>query len=204
MAYKKNRYGSIVLTDDNGKDFTNTKKEQETIKTYVKRANQRRTDKAHRYYDDVKNQANMKGISYQAYQDLMTSKGFLTEKYSSSFKQFHSKDELKDFIKELKTVTKRGYGDKRIDDIRKSMIKRVDENFGEEGNELVKKINSLDKGQLLSLYLHNDNIVQTIYGSGDDMIEIEHLATKSLSDINYYLKGYDGVKKKRVNKKKKK
>ena len=204
MAYKKNRYGSIVLTDDNGKEFTITKKEQETIKIYVKRANQRRTDKAHRYYDDVKNQVNMKGISYQAYQDLMTSKGFLTEKYSSSFKQFKSKDDLKDFIKELKTVTKRGYGDKRIDDIRESMIKRVDENFGDEGNELVKKINSLDKGQLLSLYLHNDNIVQTIYGSGDDMIEIEHLATKSLSDINYYLKGYDGVKKKRVNKKKKK
>ena len=36
------------------------------------------------------------------------------------------KDDLKDFIKELKTVTKRGYGDKRIDEIRKSRFKALE------------------------------------------------------------------------------
>ena len=204
MAYKKNRYGSIILKDENGKDFTITKKEQETIKTYVKRANQRRIDKSHRYYDDIKNQSNMKGISFNAYMSLMTSKGFITEKYSSSFKQFKSKDDLKDFIKELKTVTKRGYGDKRIEDVRKSLIERVNKNYGEEGHELANKIKSLDKGQLLSIYLHNDDIVQDLYGSAlIDGEQIEQLASKSLSDINYYLKGYSGEKKGKKKKSKK-
>lgn len=205
MAYKKNRYGSIVLTDSNGKEFTITQKEQQTIKTYVKRANQRRIDKGHRYYDDIKNQANMKGISYEAYMSLMTSKGFITEKYSSNFRQFKSKDELKDFIKELKTVTKRGYGEKRIEEVRRSLIERVNKNYGEEGIELANKIESLDKGQLLSLYLHNDDIIQDLYGSAlIDGEQIEQLASKSLSDINYYLKGYSGEKKKKGKKKKSK
>lgn len=204
MVYKKNRYGSIVLTDYDGKEFTITQKEQREIKTYVKRANQRRLDKAHRYYDDIKGQTNMKGISYESYMSLMTSKGFITEKYSSNFRQFKSKEELKDFIKELKTVTKRGYGDKRIDDVRNSLIERISKNYGDEGVELVNKIKSLDKGQLLSLYLHNDDIVQDLYGSAlIDGEQIEQLATKSLSDINYYLKGYTGNKKKKKGKNKK-
>ena len=71
MAYKKNRYGSIVLTDNNGKEFTITQKEQREKKTYVKRANQRRLDKGHRYYDDLKGQTNMKGISFESYMSLM-------------------------------------------------------------------------------------------------------------------------------------
>ena len=43
--YNKNRYGSIVLNDEQGNSFTITKKEQATLKTLVKRANQRRYDK---------------------------------------------------------------------------------------------------------------------------------------------------------------
>ena len=202
MGYKKNRYGSIILKDENGKEFTITPKEQKEIKTYVKRANQRRLDKAHRYYDDVKTQVNMKGVSFESYINLMSTKGFITEKYSSSMKQFKSKADVKDFLKELKTVTKRGYGDKRLDDIRKSMIKRVNENYGDEGKDIVKLLNSLDKGQLLSIYLHNDDVVQELYGS-DDIVgeQIEMLATKTMSDLNYYLKGFNKKKSKKKKKK---
>lgn len=202
MGYKKNRYGSIILKDENGKEFTITPKEQKEIKTYVKRANQRRLDKAHRYYDDVKTQVNMKGVSFESYINLMSTKGFITEKYSSSMKQFKSKADVKDFLKELKTVTKRGYGDKRLDDIRKSMIKRVNENYGDEGKDIVKLLISLDKGQLLSIYLHNDDVVQELYGS-DDIVgeQLEMLATKTMSDLNYYLKGFNKKKSKKKNKK---
>ena len=202
MGYKKNRYGSIILKDENGKEFTITPKEQKEIKTYVKRANQRRLDKAHRYYDDVKTQANMKGVSFESYMNLMSTKGFITEKYSSSMKQFKSKADVKDFLKELKTVTKRGYGDKRVDDIRKAMIERVNTNYGEEGKDIAKFLKSLDKGQLLSIYLHNDDVVQELYGSADIVGEqVEMLATKTMSDLNYYLKGFNKKKSKKKKKK---
>ena len=188
MAYKRNRFGSIILKGDDGKEFTVTKKEQEELKTLVKRANQRRLDKSKAYYKDIKNQQNMKGISYKAYMGLMETKGFITEKYKTSLKQFSSKEDLKDMLKELKTVTKRGYGNKRIDDIRQSMNKRLIETFGKnETSELREQIKKMNNHQLLSIYLHNDEIVKTIYGSDIDDDQIVALLTKTESDINYYL-----------------
>lgn len=188
MAYKRNRFGSIVLKDEQGKEFTITKKEQEMLKTYTKRANQRRLDKSKRYFNEIKNQANMKGISYKSYMGLMESKGFITEKYSTSMKQFRNKDDFKDMMKELKTVTKRGYGDKRLDDIRDTMQKRLIETFGKEPTEMIREqIKGMKNDELLSIYLHNDEIVQTIYGSDIDNEQIVALLTKTESDINYYL-----------------
>lgn len=188
MAYKRNRFGSIVLTDDKGNEFTITKKEQEELKIYTKRANQRRLDKAKRHYQEIKNQPNMKGISYDAYMNLMERKGFITERYKTNLKQFKSKDDFKDMMKELKTVTKRGYGNNRIKDIRKTMQKRLIETFGKnETNQLREQIKGMTNQQLLSIYLHNDEIVQTIYGSDIDQDQIVALLTKTESDINYYL-----------------
>lgn len=187
MAYKRNRFGSIVLTDENGNEFTITKKEQQELKTYTKRANQRRLDKSKRYYDTIKNQANMKGISYESYMDLMEKRGFITERYKTDLKQFKSKDEFKDMMKELKTVTKRGYGENHIEDIRQSMLKRVQEDYGKSQTKgLRDTIKNLSRAELLSLYLHNDDIVKTLYGSGDDD-NVEELLTKTESDINYFL-----------------
>lgn len=187
MAYKRNRYGSIIFTDDKGKEFTITKKEQQEIKTYVKRANQRRLDKAKRYYEGIKDNINMRGISNESYLDLMTSKGFITEKYKTDLKQFKNKDEVKDFIKELKTVTKRGYGEDRVEDIRKSMIKRTKQNYGiSQTRTLIERLKGLTRAELLSIYLHNDEIVKTLYGSGKTD-NIEELISKTESDINFYL-----------------
>lgn len=203
--YNKNRYGSIVLQDENGNNFTITKKQQEDIKTYVKRANQRRIDKAKRYYEGIKNQENMRGISYESYMSLLNRKGFITEKYSSRMNQFTSKEDVKDYIKELKAVTKRGYGNDRIENIRKSMKKRIKDTYGSQGKNLINKIDSLKDSELLSLYLHNDNIIQDLYGSSEMTTDdIEHLATKTESDINYYLsKTKETIKGKKWNKFKK-
>ena len=182
--YNKNRFGSIVLKDETGNNFTITKKEQAELKKYVKRANQRRYDRSEKYYDISRYQANMKGISKEAYRNLLEVKGFITEKYSSAFTQFKSKADFKDYIKELKQVTKRGYGNERIEKIRESMLKRIDENYGNLGKDLAEKITSLNDGELLSLYVNNDDIIMDLYGSdiGDDVIG--ELATKTLSNIN--------------------
>lgn len=188
--YEKNRYGSIILRDYNGEKFTITKKEQQELKTLVKRANQRRYDKLDKYYNMTKNQANMKGISKVVYGDLLQSKGFITDKYSSSFKQFNSKKEYKEYIKELKGVTKKGYGNNRIKDIRETMIKRSNENYGVYGDNITNIIKNLKDSELLSLYLNNDDVIENIYGSGDDDEEIvEQIAHRVKSKINKALKG---------------
>lgn len=186
--YNKNRYGSIVLNDEQGNSFTITKKEQATLKTLVKRANQRRYDKVDKYYNMVSKQNNMKGISKEAYRNILEKKGFITEKYSSAFKQFTSKADFKDYIKELKQVTKRGYGNNRINEIRKSMIERVNKNYNSLGEPIIEKLNSINDSQLLSVYVHNDDLIQEIYGSTLSSDDVENLATKTLSDINRALK----------------
>lgn len=203
--YNKNRYGSIILQDEKGNNFTITKKEQNIIKTYVKRANQRRIDKAKRYYEGIKNQENMRGISYESYMSLLNSKGFITEKYSSRMSQFKSKEDLKEFIKEIKTVTKRGYGNDRIQDIRKSLNKRIKEIYGSSGKVLIEQIKNIKDNQLLTLYLHNDDIIQNLYGSSEvSADELDNLVSKSSSDINFYLsKTKDTIKGKSWNKFKK-
>lgn len=188
MAYKRNRFGSIVLTNDYGKEFTITKKEQQEIKTLVKRANQRRLDKAKRYYDTTKNQPNMKGISKLAYTKLLNAKGFITEKYSSNMRQFKSKEDVKDYIKELKTVTKRGYGNNRLNDIRESMQRRLIETYGKTDTEHIRnKINNMKDSELLSLYLNNDNLIEEIYGSDIDHTQIQGILNRIDSNIDYYL-----------------
>lgn len=188
--YNKNRFGSIILTDEYGNNFTITKKEQAELKKYTKRANQRRYDKTNKYYELVKSQTNMKGISREAYRNLLESKGFITEKYSSAFNQFKSKNDFKDYIKELKGVTKRGYGDNRIEEIRNSMIKRVREQYGGLGSSLENTLKNISDGSLMSLYVHNDEIIQEIYYNDvNEDILVEQIS-KTESDINLALMNY--------------
>ena len=166
MRYKKNNRGSYILTAKDGSEFTVTKKEYDEITKLTKRANQRRVDVAHRYYDGLEDSNAMVGIEYDTYMDLLESKGFITEKYTSSLKQFSSKKDVKNLIKELKEVTKRGYGANRLDDVRYKMIERINEQFGAEGEALKNRIESMDKADLLSVYLIADeDIIAEIFGS---------------------------------------
>ena len=88
MGYKKNNRGSYVLGED-GQEFTVTKREYEEMQTLVKRANQRRVDTAHRYFDTMSNANAMVGVDYEEYMKLLNSKGFITEKYSTKLSQFN-------------------------------------------------------------------------------------------------------------------
>ena len=190
MAYKKNKRGSYILTSEDGSHFTVTQKEYKELQTLVKRANQRRVDVAHRYYDNMSNANVMVGVEYNSYMDLLESKGFITEKYTTRLNQFNSKDDVKSLLSELKQVTKRGYGQNRVDDIRYSMIERIEYNYGSSGDKLIEKIKEMDKAELLSMYLMADKeIIEDIYGSGDDEEIVEELASKTMSYIENLLKG---------------
>ena len=185
--YNKNRFGSIVLTDNNGNNFTITKKEQAQIKTLVKRANTKRSYYIDKYYNQTKSNNNMKGVSKEVYQNLLTSKGFVTEKYSTTFNQFKSKADVKDFIKELKQVTKKGYngGLNKANEIRQSMIKQVEKMYGNDAIEINDILNSVNDVDLMSLYIHNDNLIKDLYYPHDS---VDMFVEKMKSDINYALK----------------
>ena len=195
MAYKKNKRGSYVLEGEDGSHFTVTQKEYKELQTLVKRANQRRVDVAHRYYDSMASANVMIGVEYESYMELLNEKGFITEKYTTKLSQFNSKDDVKSLLRELKQVTKRGYGQNRVDDIRYSMIERIEANYGSSGDKLIEKIKEMDKAELLSMYLMADKeIIEDIYGSGDDEEIVEELASKSMSYIENLLKGSQAKK----------
>lgn len=213
MGYKKNRFGSYVLGED-GNEFTVTKKEYETINTLVKRANQRRVDTAHRYFDSMNNANVMVGVEYDSYMNILNEKGFITEKYTTKLSQFNSKDDVKDLLKELKTVTKRGYGHNRVDDVRYKMIEQIQENYGSQGDKLVERISEMPDGQLLSMYLMADKeIIEEIFyredGDIEDQVEkvdtyIDRLLGGSKSNkLNQatFKKGFKAYKQRQRNKK---
>ena len=180
--YNKNRYGSIILNDKNGNEFRITKKEQEEMKMLVKRANSKREYYANKYYNDVVKNSNMKGVSKEVYKQLLTKKGFISEKFSTSFNQFKSKDDYKDFIKELRQINKKGYYqvNKSVKAIRDSLNKQLNRLYGNQAKPIKDLIKSISDSDLMSLYIHNDEIIKDLYYSDSD---VDSFVDKTESDI---------------------
>ena len=180
--YNKNRYGSIILNDKNGNEFRITKKEQQEMKMLVKRANSKREYYANKYYNDVIKNSNMKGVSKEVYKKLLTKKGFISETFSSSFNQFSSKDDYKDFIKELRQINKKGYYqvNKSVKAIRDSLNKQLNRLYGNQAKPIKDLIKSVSDSDLMSLYIHNDEIIKDLYYSDSD---VDSFVDKTESDI---------------------
>ena len=180
--YNKNRYGSIILNDKNGNEFRITKKEQQEMKMLVKRANSKREYYANKYYNDVIKNSNMKGVSKEVYKKLLTKKGFISETFSTSFNQFSSKDDYKDFIKELRQINKKGYYqvNKSVKSIRDSLNKQLNRLYGNQAKPLKDLIKSISDSDLMSLYIHNDEIIKDLYYSDSD---VDSFVDKTESDI---------------------
>lgn len=219
MAYKKNNRGSYVLGEE-GNQFTVTKREYNEIQSLVKRANQRRVDNAHRYYDKMSTANVMVGIEYDTYMNLLNEKGFITEKYTTKLSQFNSKDDVKSLLKELKTVTKKGYGSNRVDDVRYKMIEQIQKNYGSSGEPLIDRISELSDGELLSMYLMSDKeiIAELFYPPETHEDYVEDQVNQTLTYIDKltsgsksnklskatYKKGFKNYKQRQRTKKKKK
>ena len=180
--YNKNRYGSIILNDKNGDEFRITKKEQQEMKMLVKRANSKREYYANKYYNDVIKNSNMKGVSKEVYKKLLTKKGFISETFSTSFNQFSSKDDYKDFIKELRQINKKGYYqvNKSVKAIRDSLNKQLNRLYGNQAKPIKDLIKSISDSDLMSLYIHNDEIIKDLYYSDSD---VDSFVDKTESDI---------------------
>ena len=180
--YNKNRYGSIILNDKNGNEFRITKKEQQEMKMLIKRANTKRDYYANKYYNDVIKNSNMKGVSKEVYKQLLTKKGFISEKFSTSFNQFTSKADYKDFIKELRQINKKGYYqvNKSVKAIRDSLNKQLNRLYGNQAKPIKDLIKSISDSDLMSLYIHNDEIIKDLYYSDSD---VDSFVDKTESDI---------------------
>ena len=180
--YNKNRYGSIILNDKNGNEFRITKKEQQEMKMLIKRANTKRDYYANKYYNDVIKNSNMKGVSKEVYKQLLTKKGFISEKFSTSFNQFTSKADYKDFIKELRQINKKGYYqvNKSVKAIRDSLNKQLNRLYGNQAKPIKDFIKSISDSDLMSLYIHNDEIIKDLYYSDSD---VDSFVDKTESDI---------------------
>ena len=180
--YNKNRYGSIILNDKNGNEFRITKKEQQEMKMLIKRANTKREYYANKYYNDVVKNSNMRGVSKEVYKQLLTKKGFISEKFSTSFNQFSSKDDFKDFIKELRQINKKGYYqvNKSVKAIRDSLNKQLNRLYGSQAKPIKDLIKSVSDSDLMSLYIHNDEIIKDLYYSDSD---VDSFVDKTESDI---------------------
>lgn len=189
MAYKKNNRGSYVLGEE-GNQFTVTQREYAEMQTLVKRANQRRIDTAHRYYDNMNTANVMVGVEYDTYMNLLNEKGFITEKYTTRLNQFNSKDDVKSLLKELRTVTKKGYGSTRVDDVRYKMVEQIKENYGSSGDRLIERISEMSNGELLSVYLMSDReIVEALFYREEDEEYIEEQVNKTLTYIDRLVGG---------------
>lgn len=189
MAYKKNNRGSYVLGEE-GNQFTVTQREYAEMQTLVKRANQRRIDTAHRYYDNMNTANVMVGVEYDTYMNLLNEKGFITEKYSTRLNQFNSKDDVKSLLKELRTVTKKGYGSTRVDDVRYKMVEQIKENYGSSGDRLIERISEMSNGELLSVYLMSDReIVEALFYREEDEDYVDEQVNKTLTYIDKLLGG---------------
>ena len=180
--YNKNRYGSIILNDKNGNEFRITKKEQQEMKMLIKRANTKREYYANKYYNDVVKNSNMRGVSKEVYKQLLTKKGFISEKFSTSFNQFSSKDDFKDFIKELRQINKKGYYqvNKSVKSIRDSLNKQLNRLYGNQAKPIKNLIKSVSDSDLMSLYIHNDEIIKDLYYTDSD---VDSFVDKTESDI---------------------
>ena len=217
MKYRRNNRGSIILDGSDGSQFTITKKEREELNTLVKRANQRRVDVAHRYYDGLVDSEMMVGKDYEGYMELLESKGFITEKYSTNLSQFQSKDDVKEMLKELRQVTKRGYGQDRIDNVRYTMIEQIRQNYNGMGLELEKRIQSMSRSELLGIYLLADEeVIREIFYPEDEIVEGKVNETMTYIDTllagskekqlsrKEYLKGFKNFKARKKRKEKRK
>ena len=65
------------------------------------------------------------------------------------------------------------------------MIKQVEKMYGNDAIEINDILNSVNDVDLMSLYIHNDNLIKDLYYPHDS---VDMFVEKMKSDINYALK----------------
>ena len=65
------------------------------------------------------------------------------------------------------------------------MIKQIERMYGNEGNEVNDILNNINDVDLMSIYIHNDNLIKDLYYPNES---VDMFVEKLKSDINHALK----------------
>lgn len=132
----------------------------------VKNTNAKRNRMIDKYYNEIKNTPNMTGISKEAFAKQLEDKGFISKKLSTSLKGFNSLTEVKNEIKDLKTINKPYYFENNISELRNRMLRQIYRNTGKQGSEIANMIKNLSNAQLVNLYNNaSEDLLEEIFES---------------------------------------
>lgn len=177
MAYKKNRYGSIITQDGS----TITKKMQEEYKRQVKSYNAKRSRMINQYYNEAKNTPAMRGINKKVFEQQLQDKGFIAPKLSSSMKGFKSRNEFKEEAKDVRVMKSNRYQSDKLSKARERMIKQVEENFNSDGDKIVNVIKNLSDKEFTLMYMTApSDVIQGMYYKKEGNSEA---VAKTLTDL---------------------
>ena len=143
-----------------------TNRYKNEYKRLVKNTNSKRNRMIDKYYNEIKNTPNMTGISKEAFAKQLEDKGFISKKLSSSLKGFNSLAEVKNEIKDLKTINKPYYFENNISELRNRMLRQIHRNTGKKGTEIANMIKNLSNAQLVNLYNNaSEDFLEEIFDS---------------------------------------
>ena len=175
MKHKK-RKTNVIYSDG---VLTNRYKNE--YQRLVKNTNGKRSRMIEKYYNEIKNTPNMKGISKEAFAKQLEDKGFISKKLTSSLKDFSSLAELKNEIKDLKTINKPYYFENNISKLRNRMLRQIYRNTGKQGSEISNMIRNLSNAQLVNLYNNaSEDLLDEIFDS-DSVGDTEEERASALS-----------------------
>ena len=147
----------------------------------VKNTNAKRSRMIDKYYNEIKNTPNMTGISKDAFAKQLEDKGFISKKLSSSLKGFNSLSEVKNEIKDLKTINKPYFFENNISELRNRMLRQIYRNTGKQGTEIANMIKNLSNAQLVNLYNNaSEDLLDEIFES-DSVGDTEEERASALS-----------------------
>lgn len=177
MAYKRNRFGSIIT--ESGE--TITKKMQEEYKRQVRNANYQRNKLINTYYNNVKNAPTMVNISKEVYAKQLQDKGFIPVKLSTSLKDIKNRKEFKEELKDTRQLATKKYHTDKLDKARDKMIEQLEENYNSLGKPLVDVVKGLSDTEFIQLYTTaKDSLLKALYYKEDDL---EGAVEKLLSEM---------------------
>ena len=143
-----------------------TSRYKNEYKRLVKNTNSKRSRMIDKYYNEIKNTPNMTGISKEAFAKQLEDKGFISKKLSTSLKGFNSLAEVKNEIKDLKTINKPYYFENNISQLRNRMLRQIYRNTGKQGTEIANMIKNLSNAQLVNLYNNaSEDFLEEIFDS---------------------------------------
>lgn len=184
MAYKRNRWGSIIL--DSGE--TITKSEQRSYILKVKRVNEKRQRLLNQYYEQAKNTPNMINISKEAYASLLEEKGYITEKLTTSFKGIVNKEEFRGELSDLGQLTSKGYNEFKIKALRNKILEQMNYSLGSAGVDVRRTIRNMTDSELANMYIHaGKDMLAEIFGSDGSFDDQEERAESVRSTMSYLI-----------------